>query len=75
MMKCRKFDDVVWALDGNAGIAKILGISPSAVSIWRASGRFPSKHYALLAMALYSRGYHAPWSLFHFKGICDEAAA
>lgn len=78
-IQCRDFDDVIYALGGVAGVARVVGCSSSAVCNWRASsGRFPPEHYALISMALYGQGFFAPWRLFRFTGIppdLDEAAA
>jgi hypothetical protein len=71
---CRSFEDVVLALGGNEGVAEIIGCSPNAVCNWKATGQFPPKHYAVIAMALYDQGFYAPWNLFHFSGIDRDAA-
>ena len=77
-IRCRNFDDVVYALGGVGGVAKVVGCSSSAVCNWKSStGRFPPDHYAVISMALYERGFFAPWALFRFTGIAppEEEAA
>ena len=74
-MRCRSFDEVMLALGGSRAVARITGTSKTAVSNWRVRNRlFPSKYYAVIAMALYDRGFYAPWGLFHFTGIDRDAA-
>jgi hypothetical protein len=76
-IQCRDFDDVIHALGGVSAVARIVGCGPSAVCNWRTgsgrfrtgSGRFPPDHYAVISMALYERGFFAPWALFRFTGI------
>ena len=69
-IRCRNFDDVIHALGGVSAVARIVGCGPSAVCNWRTgSGRFPPDHYAVISIALYGKGFFAPWHLFRFTGI------
>ena len=62
-----KYDDVVAALGGRQGVAKITRQPPHAVTAWRNKrGTFPTKYYFVLKVALADVGYWAPLSLFAF---------
>ena len=74
-IRCENLNEIILVLGGARALADLLDCSPSAISNWKATtGRVPSCHYALIALELDKRGYQAPWHLFTFTGIGDEAA-
>jgi hypothetical protein len=67
-----QFDDVVDALGGPTGVARLTGNLPHAIPAWRRKrGLFPSKHYFLIKCALEEQGLVASTTLF---GFTDAAA-
>jgi hypothetical protein len=64
--------DDVFAELGNALIMRLTGASSSAVSNWRADGRFPAKTYLVLANELKRRECAAPPELW---GMLEAARA
>ena len=56
--------DVFEALGGNGGLEGITGSKPSAISMWKKAGKFPSKTYVTITAALRANGKTAPDSLW-----------
>jgi hypothetical protein len=59
--------DVFEALGGNGGLEGITGSKPSAISMWKKAGKFPSKTYLAMTTALHAKGKAAPASLWGMK--------
>ena len=53
-------DEVIDALGGNVVVAAITETSSSAISNWRAAGKFPARTYLLLKAELKARNLVAP---------------
>ena len=76
-VRCESLDEVMSALGGLECMAQVVGCTRSAVCNWRGNakgkrkgrGKIPSEHYAVISVALYDRGFYAPWRLFRFSGI------
>ena len=59
------YDEVVDALGGRNGVAKITRQPPHAIPTWRKQrGKFPSKYHVIMKYALKDAGYRAPPSLW-----------
>lgn len=54
-------------LGGNSGLEALTGSKPSAVSMWKKTGRFPSNTRDLMIDALREKGCDAPRSLWGMK--------
>jgi hypothetical protein len=61
------------ALGGNSGLEALTGSKPSAISMWKQAGRFPSNTYVVMTEALQAIGKTAPDSLWGMK-VPAEAA-
>lgn len=57
-------DEVVDAVGGTFGAAKLAGVSPSGVSNWRARGRIPADKSMIFAEALKPLGKTANPNVF-----------
>jgi hypothetical protein len=67
------YDDVVTALGGWNGVAKITRQPPHAVKAWQKQrGKFPTKYYFAMKGALADAGYRVSLDLF---GFFSEASA
>jgi hypothetical protein len=64
--------DVFEALGGNSGLESLTGSKPSAISMWKKAGKFPSKTYLTMTAALRAQGKTAPASLW---GMMTRSAA
>ena len=67
MVELNTTSDVMDALGGNPGVAKLTGSKPKAVWNWRSFDKFPSNTYAVMIEALQERGKTAPASLWGMK--------
>lgn len=66
---CWTYDQVLDALGGPAGVAKVTHQTSGSVCNWRRrQGKFPCKHYPKMKIALEERGYFAPIALWSFAG-------
>lgn len=68
-------DEVIAALGGRGEVAKLVGVTPTAVSNWNKQGRFASNTYALMIDALNARGRTASPALWGMKEGADGLAA
>jgi hypothetical protein len=66
--------DVFETLGGNSGLEGITGSKPSAISMWKRAGKFPSNTYIVLTEALRGVGKTAPASLWAMKASTESAA-
>lgn len=64
--------EVFAALGENPGVGAITGSQPSALSMWRAAGTFPSNTYVVLTDALRAVGKTAPDSLWKMRAPLSE---
>lgn len=55
---------VIDKLGGNREVAELLGVTPPAVSNWKAFGRFPERLHFRLYKICQDRGIELPESLF-----------
>lgn len=62
------FAEVFEALGKNKGLEELTDSKPSAVSMWKKAGVFPSNTYAMMTDALRDAGMTAPRSLWKQKG-------
>lgn len=60
-------DEVVDAVGGTADAAKLAGIKPPGVSMWRSRGRIPADKSMIFAVALDRLGKKASSSVFGFE--------
>lgn len=60
-------DEIIDFLGGTGAVAQLAGLGPSAVSMWRTSGKIPAAFYFVIRDALALRRKKAPISLFGFK--------
>lgn len=60
-------DSVFEKLGGNSGLEALTGSKPSTVSMWKKSGKFPTKYCDLMIDELHERGFTAPKSLWGMK--------
>jgi hypothetical protein len=67
--------DVFEALGGNSGLEALTGSKPSAVSMWKKAGSFPSNTYVVLTEALRAVGKTAPDALWGMKSACEPERA
>jgi DNA-binding transcriptional regulator YdaS (Cro superfamily) len=56
--------DLVRALGGGSAVARVIGVSPSAVSNWQRLGRFPARTYLQIRRRLKAKGKNAPEQLW-----------
>ncbi len=66
---------VFTALGENPGIAALTGSNASTISMWRATGRFPTNTYLILQEALKAAGKAAPASLWGMKQPSEQESA
>lgn len=57
-------DAVMAALGGNQHVAGLTASKPSAVSMWKKAGSFPSNQFVVMTEALRAIGKSAPLSLW-----------
>tara|TARA_R100001244_G_scaffold2541_1_gene3934 strand:- start:10680 stop:10886 length:207 start_codon:yes stop_codon:yes gene_type:complete len=51
---------IIAALGGNKAVADLFGVLPSAVSNWKAAGRFPDRLHLRVFLECQSRGVSVP---------------
>lgn len=63
-MSAPTVDDLIEAFGGNLGMAEVAGVTSSAVSNWRKTGRLPPRLYLRIAAAGRDRDIEVPPELF-----------
>jgi DNA-binding transcriptional regulator YdaS (Cro superfamily) len=66
-------DDVIKALGETQKAADLLGVVPSAVSNWKARGKFPSDKFLAITAVLKDRGKRVSPVLFGFVDQPESA--
>ena len=65
----KSVDDIIEALGGTSAVAKRAGVSPSAVSNWRALGSIPAEYFLAFEAWAGERGVRLDPSVFGFKNL------
>lgn len=60
--------EIIDTLGGNIAVAALTGDSPGNVSNWRKAGRFPSRKWRPMSLALEAMGIEAPPALWKMVG-------
>jgi hypothetical protein len=63
---------VIERLGGPAHAAELAGVTPAAVSNWKARGRIPTEHYMRFSRALAEAGADADPAIFGFTAEAAE---
>jgi hypothetical protein len=72
LKKLHTVADVFEALGGNGGLETITGSKPSAISMWKKAGKFPSRTYVTMIAALHAIGKTAPDTLWGMQAVNSE---
>jgi hypothetical protein len=67
--------EVFEALGGNSAVGTLTKSKPSAVSMWKRAGGFPSNTYVVMTEALRAAGKTAPDSLWGMKAASESENA
>lgn len=66
-------DALVEAIGGTAATASLAKVGAPAVSMWRAAGSIPSRHFLVFSEELQRRGLDFDRRIFGFNAPAEEA--
>lgn len=64
--KLKSVSDVIEALGGTKAASSLLGVSSSAVSVWRVNNRLPAHTFTVISQELLSKMLSADFTLWNF---------